>query len=299
MTTYNDIPYDEYAKVEAHNFSKMKFFRVNPKAYKKNRDDPKRGTANQSLLRYQHAKTLEPHTVDSDFVLWVGEIDATHNTKAQRTKLQTSAASTAYKRFEQWARAAGQSVVMAATHTQRAALNQADAMAEIIRSHPDVALALSTGFAEISISGHDEELGHFIKCRTDILSQPWGLDLKDYGTTEPRAVGRMAWKLGGVHQLAYNRRCVRAHNAACDPADLIPEPEQWAIVSIDGTTRDVVRRTIDPNDLAEADKEIIQWFAALDECEETGHWPGYGDGMLDLPGFAFAPDIDDFIFGEE
>jgi hypothetical protein len=299
MPALEGIPYDEYAKVKAHNFSKMKFFRLNPKAYKKNRDDPKRGTANQSLLRYQHAATLEPHTVADDFVFWVGEIDATHKTKADRTKLQTSASSTAYGRFEQWATAAGQSVVMDATPAQRLAVKQALVMADFIRAHPDVAIALSVGVAEISISGFDTELGHNIKCRTDILSQPWGLDLKDYGTTEPRRVGQMAWKLGGVHQLAYNRRCVRAHNAFAKPEEMIPEPEQWAIVSIDGITRDVVRRTIDPNDLAAADKEIIQWFAALDECEESGHWPGYGDGMLDLPGFAFAPDIDDFIFGEE
>ena len=281
------MTYTQYAALDGLNFSSIKHMRDCPAAYKANRDAaPRDGdTDSRAMLRLQHALALEPHTVDQDFVFWTGGL-------TQTGKPTTSASSAAYKEAAKQAEADGKTLVKAATGPQLFAVAAAQELAGAVRRHPHVAHALATGRTEVVIQGHDSEWGRPIKSRQDLLSPAWWLDMKDYGSTEARHCGRMAYKLGAVHQTAFNRRCLVAAGE--------PLPERWGLICVQTKPWiDVSVQHIDPNDIDAAERELTAWVAELAECEASGNWPGRGDGMLSLPGHAFAPDINDFTFAIE
>lgn len=272
------MTYDEYAKKPGLNFSTIKHMRNSPKAlHAIVNADPRDGdTDSRAMLRLQHALVLEPEVVDRDFAFFTGK----------------TARGTAWDEANAEADKAGQTLVKAGTPAKQRDIAAARAMAKAVRAHPDVAHALLTGETEIVVEGMDKEWGRIIKSRQDLLSPTWWLDMKDYGSTNHRHCGRRAWDLGAVHQAAFNRRCLIAAGRRL--------PEQWGLICVQSKPYiDVARLTIDPNDMDAADAELTTWVERLAECEASGEWPGNGDGMLDLPGYAFAPDIDDFTFREE
>lgn len=266
---YRNMPYEEYAKLDGMNYSTIKHMRETPLDYRANLVKRDTDTASRALLRYQHAAALEPETLYESFAVWTGGRRGTN----------------AYKAF--LAENEGKGIV------KQDESEQALRLAAAVRAHPLVSqvLAMPDTETELSVGGFDAELGHAIKCRLDLISAPWWLDMKDYGSTDPRHCGRMAYRLSAVHQAAFNRRCLIAAK--------LPVPEMFGLICVNGKNLDVAVLTIDLNDMTAADLEIVQWFKTLHECERTGIWPGNGDGMLDLPSYAFAPDIDDFLFREE
>jgi hypothetical protein len=273
------MTYDEYSKIEGLNFSTVKYANKSARACKTAIDSSSDGTTSQALLRYQHAKILEPEHIDRDFAFWTGGLTA----KGEAT---TNANSGAYKVMRAEAERAGKTLI----NTFAQAYADANSIAAATLADPWMAELLGdpATITELPVHGVDSITGERIKCRVDICNLDrlvWN-DIKGYGMVAPKDVGRMVVRGLGVHQAAMNRRCFIAAG--------LTVPVDYYITSLDPKDGDLAVYRIPDYAMEHADETLTHWIQVVQQCRKTGEWPGVqpvemrGEEM-DFPPWAFEP----------
>ena len=255
--------YDEYAALPGIRFSRLKLIGRSPLHY---RDHVDTDTTSRGMLRAIHGLALEPDTFDADFAIYTG--------KVRRGK--------AYDEFR-------------AAHEGRTILNQrehdqAARVAGAILGHHIAGPLLSDGKAEHSIQWVDGPTGIECKARLDFVAPgPMVLDLKTYGTTDPRVIARRVVQLGAHVQAAHYVDGVATiyDVPAADVRYLL-------ICAEDKPPFDVAVVELEHDGARLAGRHTrAQWMARLVECRASDEWPGRCPEIvpLDLPDYAF-PDLE-------
>lgn len=277
------MTYDEYSKIEGINFSTIKLMSQSALAYLNVLNGGDKDTSSRAMLRYQHALILEPEHIERDFAFWRGGLTA----KGEPT---TSTNSSDFKAQRDAAKAAGKTFVNATVD----AFGEAQRIAKLTLADPWIAelLADPATQTELPVHGVDPITGERIKCRVDICNLDrlvWN-DVKGYGMVAPDSVARMVIKGQGAHQAAMNRRCFMAAG--------LPVPVDYYITSLDPKVGDLAVYRIPDYAMEHADQELTRWIRTVQECRETGVWPGVqpvelrGQDM-EFPPWAFEPDDTD------
>ncbi len=257
------MTYDDYAALEGVRSSDLCAMRQSPHHYK-HRSDKAGDTCSRAFLRAVHAKVLEPETYEQNFAVCNVRRDA-----------RTSA-------YKDWL----------AAHPGVTALTEADgeaveAIASAI-SHHSVASALlrAPGKSEHTIQWTDEATGLRCKGRIDRLAMtdagPVIIDLKGYGTTEPREIARMVAR-GGAHIQAahYRAGLLAAEGIAAD---------NYLIVYETGPHPDVaVVQLSEAGWIYVGERERRRLLDQLRDCQRADYWPGRCTTVVDLevPGYMF------------
>lgn len=128
--------------------------------------------------------------------------------------------------------------------------------------------------------------GRLCKARIDILLKDWWIaDLKVCGVSlAPKKLAWHAWGYRWDMQAAWYQEALLAHDKDCQGAYIVPVEAKQPHDCIVYRWPD---RALD--DAHEANGDA---FRLLQECEESGDWPGYGDEAL-LNAGPWADDDDD------
>jgi hypothetical protein len=154
---------------------------------------------------------------------------------------------------------------------------QAQAMAESLRTHPSVAKHLAAGHTEVAIEGVDPVTWTPMKARLDILDVEARviMDPKTTAALEPDDFGTHAWR-HGYHMAAAHYIEMAAQATDTDPAEwtfLFAVVEKTApylafVTELDADSLDLGRR-----DRADGIEKYL-------ECERTDKWPGYTTDVI-------------------
>lgn len=264
------LTYDEYAGLPGLRASDLLRLAQSPLHYRAGA--PPRRT-DRGFFHLVHAAVLEPHTLPEQYAVWTGAV--------RRGKA-----------YDAWrAEQAGRAVVTTAE------MQRAMVAATSILGHPTAGpLLTAPGESELTITW--TERGRPMKGRIDRLAQlPGGryalIDLKTYGTTQPRAVARMVAKHGAHVQLAHYRAgLVEALGLPAEAIDVY-------LVSAEGRhPYDVaVLQLAADGALARGVEERERLLDLLDTCEAEDSWPGCSPGVTELVLPAWAGgDVDDVSF---
>lgn len=163
---------------------------------------------------------------------------------------------------------------------------QAQAMAESLRTHPTVAKHLAAGHTEVAIEGVDPVTWTPMKARLDILDIEARVivDPKTSATMEPADFGTHAWR-HGYHMAAAHYIEMAAQATGTDP-------DEWtflfAVVEKTAPYLSYVTR-LDAESLDLGRRDRARGIDTYLECERTDKWPGYTTEVLTtrLPKWAF------------
>ena len=257
--------YAAYDALDGVRFSRLKLMRKSPLHYAHGTDGE--DTANRGFLRAVHCLVLEPHRFDDLFV-----VDGERQT-AKRRELHELAnvGKTVIKPADEW---------------------KARNIATAVRSHP-AAGPLFTGEGESESPMQWRHPGTGILCKAlrdrwtrDKFGQWCLVDLKTYGTTDPRIVGRRVYDLGAHVQMAHYEEGARLLTGEDDIKCLIVSAES-------GPPWDVAVFQLDRLGALHAGQvEREALMQRLAECQREDRWPGRFEVIepLDLPAFAYPDD---------
>jgi exodeoxyribonuclease VIII len=108
----------------------------------------------------------------------------------------------------------------------------------------------------------------------DIIGKDFIADLKTTNDASPWRFSRAALRMAYHAQLAWYQRGAAANGWHC-PTGVLIAVETSAPYAV------TVHR-LTPRALLEGNKLCVSWFEQLRNCEESGHWPGYSQAVLDL-----------------
>lgn len=178
----------------------------------------------------------------------------------------------------------GDLVVSSGTDTRRGKQFQEDAPGTLLLSLPefeqasDIAASVrANNLAMDYLAGqHEVEIdfeanGVDCRCHVDVLHDARVVELKITASTEPSELSRHAQRSYWHAQLAWYRR------AAGDPM------RSLYIVAVEPTPPYVCTVLRVPESIAAAgDKSCNEWLDKLIECEKSGVYPGYTDGVFEM-----------------
>lgn len=163
------------------------------------------------------------------------------------------------------------------------------AMKQALLSRPASAKLLSAdGPTELSIVWDDAETGVRCKARVDKLALEYGvaIDLKTAQDASPDAFARSIDTYGYARQASHYLHGLAANGLICDSFVFdVVEPDPPHAVGL-------YRVGEDSLDVGRV--QIRRALATYAECERTGVWPSYGDGVQDieLPAWAFKRELE-------
>jgi hypothetical protein len=240
---------DAYASIEAVRSGDLSRLAVSPLHYRY--PAPDKDTPARVVLRAAHALLLEPDTFHAEHVVYQG------------------------------ARRAGKEWDAFATLYADKAILKADEMAKIeaigagIRRHGPASRLLDLpGWSELTVTWTDPATGIVCKARLDRLGfdgQTYHLiDLKTYGTSNPRKVASMIAKMGAHVQAAHY---VAALLDGCGiPAEQI---KSYIISAEAGQPNDCAVLELEPDGaLRTGQTERRRLLGLLAECRAADSWPG-------------------------
>lgn len=264
MPILRGLTYDQYDALPGVRSTDLKRMSASPLHYKHGVDND---TANRGVLRAIHCLVLEPDAFDRDFVIF----DGVRRGKVYDNAVLANEGKTLLNPRE------------AAT---------ARATANAILANTDARIILDkAGDREVTLTWRDRLTGLECKARLDALSIDTVTDIKTYGTTESRTVGRRAWSLGAHIQ--------GAHYADGVMQVLGFDPTVLLIVAEDKPPHDVAVFRMEPDAaLAVGRSERERLMYRLAECIANDEWPGRHQGIqeLDLPSFVMGDDDGDASF---
>jgi hypothetical protein len=255
-----DLTYDEYDRIDAVRASRLKRMAASPLHYREQVD---KETKNRGMLRAVHALALQPEQFDADFAVFDGV--------RRGAKYDTFAA---YHHGK--------------TILNETEITQARSVVEGLLRHPVAGeLLRMPGECEKTITWTHPETGLRCKARLDKHLQTLGptiLDLKTYGTSDPRIIGHRVAQLGAHIQAAHYTEGLAIVLGV--PVDAI----KYLLVCAESSSPfDVaVVELASDNALALGRYERDRLMKRLAECMATNSWPGCCPEVvpLDLPAYA-------------
>lgn len=128
------------------------------------------------------------------------------------------------------------------------------------------------GDSEVSVFWKDKVTGLPCRCRPDKLFGFRGkqmiIDVKTCRDASPAGFEKSVRTYGYDRNCAFYRRGVEA---------VTGRESEYIILAIETTSMIAATYEISAEDQAEASIDIDQLLATIKECEESRHWPGYGD----------------------
>lgn len=307
------LDFGDYCRYGGYNFSTIKHIAKSPRHMRHAAANPPPDKTAWAKLRTVHTLVLDPHRFATEYVVFRGaeslrddprvmvwtqtatrgkafEAAAADNPDrvlVTERELETGSTSRAGNLFAAFASLhAGRTILM--EHEYRDAEDSAHA----IRSHPVVAELLSQGDPEVTIQWVDERTGLPCKGRVDWLGPGYVVDLKGYGTTDERLVGRHVAQNYAHAQLAHYSEGLRACGR--------PMKHHYIIAYEPTGARDVgVFRLLNgaPDGPLYIGREVLHgWMDRVAAAVAEDSWPGrHPSGVVDLslPMWALLNDEDE------
>lgn len=257
----------DYFAAEGVNWSRLKWMRDSPKAY---RHAVLVGFEDSDTLRsgrLLHTLVLEPGRVDLDYAVWRGKV---RNGKA-------------WEQFE--ADNAARCIV---TPSQFA---QAEAMAAAVLESPEAMQYLGARDAifERVMQWVDDDTGLSCKARADIIVPGMRVlaDLKGAVSADARRFGNAAAR--------YGYHCQAAHYGKGVAATYGWAPEQTKLIVVEkAAPHDVSVFDVGADDITAGREEVAHLLRRVRECADADHWPGrhQGEQALQLPTYITAGELE-------
>lgn len=263
---FSGVPWETYQKIDRVNWSSLKHLARSPAHYRAVLTTPIEDTDAMRLGRATHLATLEPEKFAARWAVWEGGRRYGKEWDAFR------------KQHE------GLEILKQDEHAEVLA------MAEAARRDEYAGRYLRGGQAEVAVLWQHE--GVDCKARLDFAADVGAIvDLKTCRDASPEAFGRSAWNLTYYGQAAFYVDGYRAATGKELP---------YLIVAVESAAPYVVQTYVVPERVLDRGRalyrELLEKLAA---CRRTNHWPGYGQGPMELPvpGWAQVPDEEEDISG--
>lgn len=269
MTT--PTTFAEYRNIKAVNWSTLKAMDDSPAHYKAAIEHGRDDTDALRLGRLADVLLFTPEAFEAKFAVWE------HGDRRGN----------AYKAFEAVAETMGRDVVKPADVTEGRAL------ADAVRTHPEVADILDGAEFQVPIVWVDPVTGLRCKGLADIVNWSKGIlaDLKSAVTIEKRRFMAAAGK--------YRYHCQLAHYRAGLRVSREWTPERVCIIGAEkGRPHDVGVFDLHHTVIAAGAVTVSDLLARVAECEAAGTWPGRYPArelvtMDDMPRWLLDDDTDD------
>lgn len=267
------MTFEQYAAIEAVNWSTLKELQKSPLAYKHRLTTQLADRDAFRLGRATHTAVLEPHKFEHEYVLWTG---------GRR-------AGKAWDEFEETAARSGKTVLTAAQHEQALAIRDA------VRGHHIAGRYLEHGVAEFVIQWDHEQTGIPLKGRVDWIHGSGAMktlvDLKtSRSATDLRMFSASAWRLGYYHQLAFYRAIMRGWSGEDLPC---------IIIAVEPTApHDVAVYRLSEDALWAAGQDVDELLNKLAACRALDQWPGACEAEIELDAPAWTMTDDDLDTAE-
>lgn len=260
------MSFADYQATAGINFSTLKHMRRSPLHYRYAQQNPPAETPAMLLGRATHTAVFEPQRFQLEYALWAGD---------RRGK--------GYDEFAEACSAQGRTILRESEY--HTVLEIRDS----IRGTAPVAALLSKGSPETSVFWSNLETGLTCKGRLDwITGDDAILDLKTTPSIEPRAFATHAWSMGYFHQAAMYRDGF----ASSSGKGVLPS---FGIIAVEKDLPHACRLFwLEHDSLEHAREEHVSWLRRVQECTETGIWPGPEpvESELAAPAWAMTNDED-------
>lgn len=252
------MTYEEYSRIPANNWSRIKVLDVSPMQYRHELQNPPEEIGYFRVGRAIHGFILEQDTFKDRFVCYKGGVRRGKEWEA----FKAQHAGRTHLNLDEWTRAIGAATALLA--------------------HPVASGYLMTGLREQALTWDDEETNLPCKGRVDHCGTHL-VDIKSTATIDRRLFAAACARLGYHAQLAFYLDGLRANGVAVHP-----EPILIAVQS--EAPHDVVTYRL-PDHVVQAGREKYRrLLRLLRECLETDTWPGIApeeEVALDLPEWAY------------
>jgi hypothetical protein len=243
VTVTNGVPFDEYAAIDAVNWSTLREMEKSGAHYRHRLTTPRNDTPAMRFGRAVHTAVLEPDRFPLECVVWDGG-DRRGN---------------AWKEF-------------AAFHCDSTILKEDEyatclAVRDAVRSHP-AAAPLLVGDSEIVLEWTDPDTGLACKARLDKAHDGCAVDLKTTTTTDPGEFGRTSGRLLYHCQLAFYQRGLRECGMA--GAESVPR-----VIAVEvAPPYDVVVFALAADAFMTGEMLVGDLLHHVASCRERNEWPG-------------------------
>lgn len=233
---------DDYAAIAAINWSTLKHMRMSPKHYRYALDNPDVDSLAKAIGRAVHVAVLQPEKLDETYYVYPGDRRG--------------------KRWDEFRRA----------HSDREILRekeweQVKTVAAAVHADPTARIFLEGEFVEQTFQWEDQETGLPCKCRVDAVAG----SLVEFKTTASlRWFPRDVTNYGYDCQIAFYSDALEANGVQARPPRLIAVEK--------APPYDVVVYRIKEDQLERARAEYRKLLHRVKECQESGEWPGVGEG---------------------
>ena len=259
------VPFEEYIKSEGVNWSTLKYMRDSPLHYRHFSATAGTDTTGRKKGRALHTLVFEPQKFADEYAVFDGPV---RKGKAWDAFEAENAAKTILKANE---------------------LEEVQAQANAVRSHPAVIPYLTGGIFEASWRWRDAKTGLICKGRTDLWHPTTNtlIDLKGTTTIHPHYFGRIAARQGYHSQLAHYSNGIKVSRRLKSIRTCILAVEVKAPF-------DLTLFELSSDDLYAGEEEVGQLLAKVAACTESGTWPGRSPEPqpLRLPPYIWGDDED-------
>lgn len=263
---HENIPFADYCKIDAMNFSALKYMERSPMAYRHNIENPSEPTAAMLLGTHAHTAILEPHMYK--FATWSGPGIRSGN---------------AYK---DWCAQNDGKILLNAKEE-----DHIRGMVQAVHANPNAHKYLRHIRSEVTMVWKDLTFKRDFKARVDAIT-----DIEDDTGIENETVLislKMTTDVRDFRFAAqYHKLCYHAQDAIYQQGyyyltGTLPRMVTIAIESKPPHESAVYRIPIDV--LRQGQRDVERWLLALQAAELSGRWPGAmpDEQDLALPSYAY------------
>jgi hypothetical protein len=236
-------PDDPYFRIDAINWSTLKYMRQSPLHYRSAVDSPDEDTTRFGVGRAIHSAILQPERLTLDYAVFEGK----RRQGKTWDKFEAENATKTILKRDEW--------------------SSVESLAKRVQSDPVAQEWLGGGKAlvERPITWTDAATGLACKAKPDAVHSAV-VDVKSTSTIDERQFLANATRLGYFGQLAFYRRGYRTLTKLSLPCAILA-------VEVDAP-HDIGVFVIDEDSLRVADEEITRLLAKVAECRKSGEWPG-------------------------
>lgn len=263
------VPFRDYCKIKAVNWSSLKRMDESAKAYRWHQDNPEdHDTDSMRTGRAVHTLALDPSMFDDMYAVFEGDRRAG-------------------KVWTEFAEANAAREIIKASE-----LEKARAIAEAVRECAALASFRAGASYEVTGTWIDSTTGLDCKLRADWLAPGLLIDLKTSRSINALRFTTQAEQLGYFGQLAHYRAGLEANGHKVDRVLMV--------VVENKPPYDVVVFEPTPAALSTAAGEVRDLMARLLECQKTNRWPGKYEDIQPLarPDWALGGELT-FTFDED